>query len=126
MKLKPHEIFTIWRKRNNFSQEELAERFKVSQGYISHMEMGIRPIPKRVRDAMPKKMRIKEGDEFQVRVRRQGINMLLAVKMFKASHQKLLQYMRNEIPIPKQIWEKLEHDEKKFAEYKEKKKAETA
>lgn len=126
MKLKPHEVFTVWRKRNNFSQDEIAERFNVSQGYISHMEMGIRPVPKKIREAMPKKMRVKPGDEFQARIRRQGINMLLAVKMFKKSHQILLQYIRNEIPVPQEIWDRLDHDEKKYAEYKAKKEAERA
>lgn len=121
MKLKPHEEFTVWRKRHNLSQLDLAEKFNVSQGYISHMEMGIRPIPKRVRETMPNKLRLREGDEFAVRMRRQGINMNLGVKMFRVTHQKLLQYIRNEIEIPKEIWDKLEHDEKKYEEWKEQK-----
>jgi hypothetical protein len=56
-------------------------------------------------------------------MRRQGINMNLGVKMFRVTHQKLLQYIRNEIEIPKEIWEKLEHDEQKYSEWKEQQKA---
>jgi transcriptional regulator with XRE-family HTH domain len=67
MKLKPHEEFTVWRKRHNLSQLDLAERFNVSQGYISHMEMGIRPIPKKVREIMPKKLKLRGSADAQAR-----------------------------------------------------------
>lgn len=118
MKMKPHEEFTIWRRRHNFSQLELAQRFNVSQGYISHMELGIRPVPKKVKDAIPNKQTIHEGDELFLRMRRQGLNMNLAVKMLKKNHNQLLSYIRGEEPVPKEVWEKLEHDEKRYAAFK--------
>ena len=118
MKLRPHEEFSLWRRRMNFSQADVAERFNISQGYISHMEQGVRPVPKKIRGEMPQWMKTSEGDELLVRMRRQGLNMNLAVAMFKITHTKLLSFIRNEEPVPKEVWERLEKDEKRFQEYK--------
>ena len=57
MKLRPHEEFSLWRRRNNFSQAEIAERFNISQGYISHMEQGVRTVPMKIRGEMPQSMK---------------------------------------------------------------------
>ena len=119
MKIKPHEEFAIWRRRRDYSQGEVAARFNISQGYISHMEQGLRPVPKKIKAEMPKTTVLKECDEFFIRMRRMGLNMNLAVELFGVTHQKLLQYIRNEIPVKKELWEKLETDEAKYAAYRE-------
>ena len=119
MKIRPNEEFALWRKRENLSQKEIAHSFSISQGYVSHMEQGLRNVSKEIKAEMPKTMKVSEGDEFFLRMRRLGINMNMGVKMFKVNHNKLLKYIRDEQPIPKSIWEILEADEAKFAAFKE-------
>jgi transcriptional regulator with XRE-family HTH domain len=121
MKISPNEKFAIWRRRKKMSQDDVAKQFSISQGYVSHMEQGIRPVPARILKAMPKKMTLGDGDILFTRMRRQGLNMDMAVVLFRCTHTRLLTYIRNQRPVPKGMWDKIDEDERRFTEYKEKK-----
>lgn len=115
IRLKPHEELIVWRRREGLSQKDLAERFGVTQGYISHMEKGLRPIPESVRGLMPRRLSFSEGDELYIRMKRVDMSMLEAVKYFNCSHEVLLEMIRDERDVSQYVWEKLMILEKTLA-----------
>jgi len=114
MKIEPHEEFLIWRKREELTQEQAAVKFGVSQGYISHMEQGVRPVLKRVMAEVPKVMKLTDGERLMVMMRRRGFDMNLGVAKFGFGHAKLLAMLRDEEKVPKEVWEVLREDQNRF------------
>jgi predicted transcriptional regulator len=115
MILEPHEEFMVWRRREGLSQFAAALRYKVSQGYISHMELGVRDIKPEILEAMPDKIEPTEGEQLYVLMRRQGWDMNMAVHKFDSTHANVLKMIRDELAIPSEYWGILEADRKRFA-----------
>ena len=102
-----HEHMLLFRLRRGLSQSDMARVAGISQGYLSSIEWGIRPVSKDVRQWFEERMDLHEydktltdGEHFRIRVRRMGLNMGQASKHFNVSEATLLRWMRDEVDVP--------------------------
>ena len=115
--LKPdfHEHILLHRLRLGMDQTAMAKEAKISQGYLSAIEWGLRPVSETVRRWFESHMDLHEyngttltdGEQFRLAVRRKGLNMGQAAKHFRVSEATLLAWMRSSVDVPYDAWNRL-------------------